>query len=346
MFGIGLSNAEWVGLAGAAFLLLRVLYGLAVVLWWYATDALRPTRVPTVTAALTGIGVGAMAVGLLSAATDWPAGGGHFAVYGFVGVVGWFLGVIFEFVVFFRLLRLSDWLMSLRVPQYRDQLQLGDTDARRGAADRLATLGLYAAPARPELIAVLRGDDSADVRFAASRALLYATPDPPEEGDTDTPGAARAALADADPRVRVFAAAILVPYKAAGPAAVLPILCAGLADPDDEVSGVATSALGVIGPDAAPAIPALREAALKFEKPNISAPNALGAIGGPEAVEALVEVLERGDNTARNLAAHALAGMGERARAALPALQKAALHTDIGVSGAARQAIKKIGGSV
>src|SRR6476619_4042804 len=101
MFGVELSNSEWAGLIGAAVVLLRILYGLVQVLWWYVTDALRPTRHPSLAAAVISLAGGAMAVGLLAAITDWPADGLRGAAYWVVAAFGWFLGLMLEFVIFF-----------------------------------------------------------------------------------------------------------------------------------------------------------------------------------------------------------------------------------------------------
>jgi HEAT repeat protein len=286
-----------------------------------------------------------MCVAIVSVATDWPAAGARLVAYGATAIVGFFLGVMFDFAVEIRLWRVSDWLMSLRVPQYRERLLHGDPAVRQGAAEQLARLGPYARPARPELLAAVRADESADVRAAAIQAVWLSTPVPPADEDADLPREARPALADADPRVRTVAAAILVGFDAARPDEVLPALCDGLKCDDLNTGGCAVVTLEKLGPAAEPAVGALKEAALRPENPNSGAPDALGKIGAP-AVPALVEILERGDRFCKWSAADALAEMGEPARAALPALRKVAGDPDDMVQSAARNAIRKLGGDI
>lgn len=349
MFGVQLNRSEWAGLAAVVYLVLRVLAAVGLVLWWYVADARRVARRPSFLLLLTGLAVGAMAVALMSAATDWPPRGFRVLAYGGAAFAGFLLGVMFEFVLGIRMWRVSHWLTALRVPQYREQLLHGDADVRLGAAERLVSLGHHAAPARPELLAVMRNDESADTRATAARAALYSIPidDPPPEDDAETPREARAALADPDPRVRTCAAGMLVVFRAAPPAELVPVLCDGLrlTDGDGELADVAAAVLERLGPAAEPAVGALKAAALDREHPNYNAPSALGKIGAP-AVPALVEILERGEGTNRWFAADALGDMGEPARPALPALRKAAESPNDTVKSAAERAIRKLGGGV
>jgi HEAT repeat protein len=345
MFGLDLTQSEWAGLVAVAFLFGRVLFAVGRVIWWYVTDARRVTSPHFGVTLLCGVAVATMCVAIVSVATDWPPTGLRLFAYCAAAFGGFLLGIMFDFVISIRLWKVSDWLMSLRVPQYRERLLHGDPAVRQGAVERLAGLGPYARPARPELLAAVRADESADVRATAIQAVWLSTPIPPTDEDADLPKEARAAMGDADPRVRTVAAAILVGFDAARPDEVLPALCDGLKCDDLNTSGCAVVTLEKLGPAAEPAVGALKEAALRPENPNSAAPDALGKIGAP-AVPALIEILERGDRSCKWSAADALAEMGEPARAALPALQKVANHPDDIVQNAAKKAIQKLGGHI
>jgi HEAT repeat protein len=346
MFGIELSRSEWAGLAGVAYLALRLLVAAARVLWWYATDSRRVVRPRPELALVTGVAVGALTVGMLGVATDWPVGGVRTAAYVVAAIGGFFLGLTLEFIIELRTWGVSTWLMAFRVPQYRERLLHGDEAVRLAAAQQLAALGLRARPAYPELLAVLRHDDSADVRAAAGQAVLFSTPDPAPEDDAGTPREARAALSDPDVRVRTLAAAVLEIYKVIPPAELLPVFCDGLKSEDETVRSVAATGLEKLGPAAEPAVPALKAAALDPERANPGAVVALGKVG-PAAVPALVEILERaGDRWSRYFAAEALGEIGAPGLAALPALRAAAANPDTIVAEAARRAIRKLGGDI
>jgi HEAT repeat protein len=84
-----------------------------------------------------------------------------------------------------------------------------------------------------------------------------------------------------------------------------------LKDKSAEVRGTAIQALGTIGPQAAPAVPAL------------------------------VDGLEHGDQLTRKLAAEALGRIGREAKAAVPALRQA-LDADPVVARSAREALGRI----
>jgi HEAT repeat protein len=345
MFGLDLTRSEWAGLVAVAFLFGRVLFSVGRVVWWYVADSRRMASPRFGVTLLCGVAVATMCVAIVSVATDWPAAGVHLFAYGAAAVAGFLIGIMFDFVIEIRLWKVSNWLMSLRVPQYRERFLHGDPAVRQGAAERLAGLGEYARPARPELLAATRGDESADVRAAAIQAVWLSTPIPPIDEDADLPKDARAAMADPDPRVRTIAAAILVGFNAARPDEVLPALCDGLMCEDLNVTSCAAVTLEKLGPDAAPAIDALKAAALRASNANSSAPVALGKIGAP-AVPALIEILERGDRFCTWSAIDALADMGEPARAALPALQKLVNHRDQMLQNAAKTAIQKLGGHI
>jgi hypothetical protein len=345
MFGFDLQPSEWVAVIGAAYLAARLLYGIGRVIWWYVSDAKRATAVHRYSPMLTGLMVGAMSVALLLLAVNMPLGQlGILTIAASVavGVTGFFIGAMFDVIIDFRLLNLSNWLMSFRVPGYREQLMHGDDTVRLAAAERLAQLGTYAIPARPELFAAFK-DESADVRAMAFQAVSHWITDPPAADDTETVKEARPALHDPDIRVRVFAMAILSTFKAATAEEMLPTLCAALTHPDADTASVAARILERLGPGAEPAIPALQNAVLEQKNPNLSAITALGKIGAP-AVPALTYIFERGNTICMLFAASALGEMGETGRAALPVLRAATHNTDLNTKQAAKRAIKKIGG--
>src|SRR5688572_28631855 len=114
MFGIELTRTDWAGLLALTYLALRVLFAVARVLWWYATDARRVAKMAPFLPLVTGVAVAALAAALLSSATDWPFRGAAVVAYGMAALFGFFLGVMFDFVVDLRLWKFSDWLTSFR----------------------------------------------------------------------------------------------------------------------------------------------------------------------------------------------------------------------------------------
>jgi HEAT repeat protein len=262
------------------------------------------------------------------------------------GIIGFFIGITFDFIIELRLDGISSWLMSFRVPRYREQLLDGDEAVRLGAAERLARLGPRAGPARAELLGVFK-DKSADVRATAVKAVSHTIGEPAAEDDTEIQKAARAVLTDPDIRVRVYAVAILLEFKAATPTEVLPTLCEAVSLPDEEIASTAASVVYQLGSAAEPAIASLRDSVLLRAQPNLVSIDALGMIGAP-AVPALIEILEHGAFSCKlHTALHAvrtLGNMGEAAREALPALRKAAAQPNTLLGSAARRAIAELGG--
>ena len=344
MFGLELSRSEWAALFAIAFLFIRFSCALVLVLWWYATDALREQSPRPALTFLSMIAVAVLCVSLVSILTGWEARGFRIVVFIAVAVAGLFLGMAFDILLGIRLLWLSNRLMARRVPQYRERLLHGDAEVRLGAAKRLAHLGLYSRPARPELLAAIHADESADVRATAALAVLYSILDSPDE-DAELAREFRPALADPDPCVRTIAAAVQLTFRTAPAAELLPLLVGGLKTKHTEVAAIAADALGKIGPDAAPAIPDLKNAAMVAENANLSAPDALGKIGAA-AIPALIEILEQGAVDCRWSAACALGEMGEPARVALPALRKVAAENNDMAGSAAKRAIKNLGGDI
>jgi HEAT repeat protein len=344
MLGLELTRSEWAAVAAIAYLAVRVACGVGLVLWWYASDSLRQTALRVELTLVTGVAVATMCVALLSIGTGWPLRGFRILLYIGTAAVGFMLGIAFDMVVSIRLWRMSTWLMSLRVPRYRERLLHGDAEVRLSAAKRLAALAGYSRAARPELLAAIRGDDAADVRTQSALAILYSIPDPPDE-DAELAKEFRPALADADPRVRTIAAAVQTTFHTTPAADLLPILCAGLTTRDEETAGIAAEALGRLGAEAASAIPDLQASAMDRERGNLIAPEALAKIG-ETAIPALLVILEGGPPNSRSGAAEALGGMGSPARVALPALRLASEDKDEIVAGAAKRAIRKLGGEI
>jgi HEAT repeat protein len=338
----GLGRAELALIVGGAGLGLRVLAGLAQVVYWYVADARRVSRYRAWVHLLVCASFVLLAFGLVwTVAGGWP-GAARVVALAAAALAGFFAGLVFEFFIGIYLFRLSDRLMALRVPRYREQLLHGDETVRAHAARQLASLGRRAAPARPELL-TLFGDGSAEVRAAATLAALATTGAGPES-DPELARAARPLLTDPEPRVKVHAASILA--ECGAPAAeVLPALCEGVRHENADARAAACGAIRRLGPAASPALPVLREAVLAPGPTDYDALDALGKLGAP-AVPTLTEVLERGDELAREMAADALADMGEPGRAALPALRKLAARSDTPAAGAARQAIKVLGGDL
>lgn len=344
MFGFKLAGDEWVAVLGTTFLALRLLYAFVRVIWLYATDRGPPRMMSPFLFLVSGLAVAALAV----AAVSMWRGGQPWVVriftYAFAGGIGFILGIMFDMVIETRSHHLWQWLMTFRIPQYREQLHYADEEARLAAATKLSHLGDRARPAVPELVTLFK-DESAEVRAAAVLAVLSTIPDPPDDADPDLVKAARAALTDPDVRVRAVAAAILVRFDAATPAEVLPALCEGLARTGDSTPLVAAEALGKLGPAATPAIAALRDAALRAEGQNYAAVAALGKIGEP-AIPALVEILARGEALCQHIAAESLGTLGEPARVALPELRKLSMQTNHIAASTAKQAISKLGGDI
>ncbi len=165
-----------------------------------------------------------------------------------------------------------------------------EDDAPGYAADELAKLGRQAHSAGPQLLAALKYPD---VRYAAARALG------PVGADPDKAVPALLAMLKAEPtRAGRFAVA---------------------------------GALGAFGPAAASAVPVLCETLRSDgsdEDRGWAAVEAIGKIGGPDAVPALVEALQNKDEQVRSMAIRWLGKVGgadasAADASAIEALQKA-----------------------
>lgn len=204
-----------------------------------------------------------------------------------------------------------------------------DPAARAAAVRALADLGPDAVPA---LLAALAAPTGL-ARSAATAALR-------ELGSVAAAPALARALADPDPRVRqraARAAEILGPAPAGSP--LEPALVAALADPDPRVRRDAALALAATGPRS-PAAVARLLAALTDPDAGVrvaaaAAAATLPAAATPDLVPTLVRDLESPDRYRHLPAVSALARLGPRAAAALPALLAAfrtgdpALQTEI-----------------
>ncbi|HUR55816.1 MAG TPA: HEAT repeat domain-containing protein [Gemmataceae bacterium] len=336
MFGLQLRREEWVLLAVALYVLVRVAFAVGQVVGRWALDG-PPPQTPQLGFALaSAFAASAALCAGASLALDNQPRGARYALYAASVVIGPMIGFVADLSLAMRLSRLSLWLASFRLPVYRDQLTSSDPAARLIAAKRIFELGTYAAPAVPDLVAASK-DEFADVRGFALLGLLYEVHEDPE-----VIAAARSALSDPDERVRAAAAMVLVKCEKGTPDEVLPALSAGVMLVEEPFASLAAGAFGELGEAAAPAVGALRAAIFDRDPPNGSAIFALQHLG-EAAVPVLVEVLRRGSNLDRQTAAWSLASMGEKAAPALPALRDASNSQDVGVSAAAKTALEKLG---
>jgi hypothetical protein len=179
-----------------------------------------------------------------------------------------------------------------------------DRERRRAALKASGILGPLAAPAIPAVAAEL---PKPDVTAEAAVALSFMGPDAFEP--------LREGLTSEDPVVRRESLRSIGKLKDRAPletAAVLPLLLAGLKDPDAGVRAVGATYVGIIHEGAGTAVPALVE-----------------GLQDPE-----VEV--------RRASAEALGSFGPAASAAMPALRKAAADKDQDVAREAGLAIIKL----
>lgn len=171
-------------------------------------------------------------------------------------------------------------------------------------------LGRHGAPAVPSLLRCLR-EGSRDARFIAAGWLGAIGPDAGPDAGTVAP-----ALADT------------------------------LADPWWMSRESAARALHNLGPGAAPALPALRRAALNDEHVGVRVAGviAAAAVGGHAVTGLLAEALGDPDPRVRWAAAVELERLGPLAREAVPALREASRDAETGVAAAARRALAAVAG--
>ena len=192
------------------------------------------------------------------------------------------------------------------------RLQSEVPQVRAAAALEMGELGIQTRPAL-EALGRLLADPDERVRRAAISALRQIDPEP----EFALPALTRL-LADANPAVAAHAAEILAGY---GEQAV-PYMIRALEHEDARYW--ACLVLSGIGPEAAPAVPALT-VVLDSEEPETQheAIMALAAIG-PEAkaaVPALLEILKSEQQAMVISGTYALGNMGEAAQLATPALR-------------------------
>lgn len=182
---------------------------------------------------------------------------------------------------------------------------------RGHAANALGTIGEAARPAAAALAQTVTDPDP-HVRRAAVRALTKIRPGP----EIGIPLMVQV-LEDADPSVVMPALATLAEFKGQ----VVPVMIEAMKNP--KARYWATIVLGEVGPEAAPAIPALTSA-LQIDEPELrmQALIALGNIGpaAKSAVASIQPLLEDDEPAVRYAAAFALGEIGDRAASA--ALQK------------------------
>jgi HEAT repeat protein len=249
---------------------------------------------------------------------------------------GLFLGAAIDIYLALRTTSVVAWLLALRLPHYRAQLQSPDPAERTAAAQSIMYMYRWAAPALPDLVSTLN-DDVADVRAAAALAIHFSN-----THDASLPAALRPRLTDPDARVRVAGAATMLRLKCVAAPEAVPILATGLMQPDEQYSNLAGWQLAELGADAAPALPMLRAAIFERQPPNESALQALAKLGEP-GVLTLAEALSHVEPSVRRSAAHCLATLGRVARSAVPALEAARADPDRTVRNAVTDALLRMG---
>ena len=326
---------------------LWVLWGcagwLAVRLLWIGWDTLRSLRAGGAMAgqapnlATFASLVAGGAAGYAAVVSCWPqAQQGWRQFFPWAAVLpGAFAGLVVDLYLDLRKGRLMSWLLSRRLPHYRAQLRASDPTQRAAAAKAIGNMRRHAAPALPGLLKAL-GDDSPEVRARTALAIYFIDAD-----DPNLPSALRPRLSDSDPRVRITVAATLVARQAVPATDVLPSLAEGVLDAGDELSNMAAQALGQLGAQALPALPALRRAIFDKRPPTCGAADALGALGDP-GVAVLAEALTHADPTVRWSAALVLKTLGPVARSAAPALHAAQADGDERVRRTAAQALHRM----
>jgi HEAT repeat protein len=147
-------------------------------------------------------------------------------------------------------------------------------------------------------------------------------------------------IVDENPRVRLAAVRALADLKP-GPQLVLPEIERVLKDADPEVVNRALDAIASLGPKA---VPALIDA-LEHDDARPKAAAILARIGpeAGDAVPALVEAVEEGDDDGRREALFALAAIGPAASKAVPAMVAALDDPNMNVRYSAAYALGRMG---
>lgn len=257
------------------------------------------------------------------------------------GVLTAFVGLVAGIIVDLFLVTRYQHGIAVRIVAgkagtYAEQLDLGDSEQRVRAAQAMAFIGPRAQFAVPQLLAAWK-DRDADLRYNVAIALGCV--------DSEDPAIAAAmqnGLQDADARVRIVAAWVLVKQKQADAAVVVPMLRAGLTM-DKELKDIANNGLFELGPAAAPAIPDYVAMIGEDFNDNAIARYTLAAIGSP-AVPALIPLLQADNRKVREAAIDILGDIGTEAREALPALQELLHDSDKRIREAATRAVAKVEG--
>ncbi len=219
---------------------------------------------------------------------------------------------------------------------------------RVAAAETLGKIGTASYDAGPALLEALK-DPEASVRLAVVQAMSTVR----YSDDASIPALAEVLLKDESPDVRERAAEVLGQVygaKAVPAVAALTEAVKESKDPKNPGLGVrrkAASALRKLGPDARPALDALREVVRKESDPLLvsAAIHAIGGIG-PDAKEAVPELLVKCAIEVtleiRLAAVSELGRIGPDAKAALPRLKEMQREGRTDVREAASLAVKRI----
>jgi HEAT repeat protein len=231
-----------------------------------------------------------------------------------------------------------------------------DEAMRRVAVKGLGKMGPMAKPALAHLIEIVKGDLSESVRFEAVTSLGLID----LRGEMVIPPLIDA-LKDRSADVSFAAAQLLGKFGSLAKSAV-PALNAALDDPRERhltlapdvavmraLRGDVAEALGCIGIEANAAIPALRKAVAKDRNPEVRVSSALALSridpNDHGALSAIIRELElKGEGTwGREAAVKALAKLGTKARAAVPALLRSAANDEPSIRSLAVGALAAIG---
>ncbi len=191
----------------------------------------------------------------------------------------------------------------------------------------LSAAGLGAEQSLAELLGQLQHPREAGARLRAAEALA-------EYGEYAVP-ALRRLIVDGDALVRSYACVALVRMGPRAAAAVPDLIEIGRNPGEsNDLRETAILALGQIGPPASPAFPMLQKVLRETLCPQLRQEvfSALAALDTPEAVAALIDMLEHGDQQERLAILDGFSAQGAKAKSAAAALLAfAARHPDSGL---------------